>query len=809
MRQSAGLGDSQAMLALGAFEAERDRNALQPGHAARDWYLKAGDAGSAEAWYRLAELDMAKLADGQRPGSQVFAWYRRAMSAGHDPAAARYLDLNLRFAMDAKLDRAATLKQLRERSTQGNVAAMVVLGRVYADPQLAEHDDREATFWFERAAGAGNVDALLEQARMAGEGRGEPADLVKAHALTRQAAERGSPRGMLLLARQLQQGRGVAADPAAALIWFRRAAAAGETEALSDLGHAAENGVGRDRDRDEAVALYRRAAALGDPIGTRHLAVVFEHGVGVRRNVDRAIALYRRAAGQGDARAQASLAVLANNGLLTSFPDPVQGAAGLTKVLDTARDGDYTFKLAQMVEKGIGVPADPARAVRLYRRAANEGSAAAASELAAMYKLGSGVEQDVPRAVGLWQQAALAGDSAASYNLAVSYAERNDGPQDLAEAARWARRSAESGNAEAMTLHARHRYLGTPGQPADVDAAFDWLTRALEARNGWAAGTLVALATGQGDLPTTTEVRERALFVLVDAMERTRSALAAQALRQVYEASTEPGGQRATLAMLQARLDGPERGRALMLLGGAVAEGRLGDAPDPVRAAQHYRDAIAAGEPLAHRFLGDLIAEGKLPGIPIERAIDAYRAGEQAGDAAAANNLGVAYLDGVGGEPDRDAAFESFRMAAENGLPGGMYNLAVAYQRGYGVRTSLEQAEQWYERAVARGHVAARLGLVSVLLNEQPESRDYSRAFWHLADLGRQGSPQAVQALGEVVRNGKLSSGVRGRALAIVTRLAQQENVDVAARLLDDLVQRRDIRRAPDGGYRVAASRGT
>ncbi len=815
LRTAADRNDTQAMLMLGAFEAERDRNALQPGDAARGWYERAADAGSAEGAFRLAEMDMARKADGQRPGAQTLVWYRRAMAEGHALAAARYLALNLTFGMDPARDRAATLSELRAQAASGNVAAMVVLGQVYSDAQAPERDDPEAVFWFARAAAAGSADALLEQARMAGQGLGGARDLVRAHELTRQAAERGHARAMLLLARQLQQGEGVAADPAAALIWLRRAAAAGEAEALYDLGHAAERGLGRDRDVAEAVALYRRGAALKDPVATRALAVLFEQGVGVRRNLDRAIALYLRAAGQGDARAQAALGILANSGMLTSFPDPVQGAARLTAAVADTRDGDYVFRLAQMTEQGKGVPADAKAAVALYRRAAQEGSAAGAAELAALYKLGEGVPRDDDRAMRLWTQAAVAGDAAAYYNLAVSYGERAKSAQDTPglapgapgddarEAGRWARRGAEAGNDEAMTLHARNLWLGEREQRRDPQAALDWLARALALRNGWAAGTLLALATGDG-LPATPEESDRALFVLVEAVGRTRNDVAAQALRSVFEARSGLDMATATADMLKSRLDGAQRGLALLLLGAGLADGRYGGAPDPMQAAAYYRQAIAAGEPLAHRFLGDLIADGRLPGVGAREAIAAYTAGQAAGDAAAANNLGVAYRRGLGAPADPEAAFASFQQAARAGLPDAMYNLGVAYQRGLGVRASPADAERWYEAAIAAGHRPARLALATVLLNEQEDRRDYSRAFFHLAALAGEGSTAALQSLGDVVRHTALSRGVRERALSIVVTLSGSSGP--ARDLLDALVK--DGSAWPDAarGYRVGVA---
>lgn len=773
LRSAAEGKDIAAMLALGAFEASRDQNALMPGGRAREWYGKAAQAGSAEGMFLLAEQDAKRLPEGRKPTEETIALYRRAMQVGHRDATARYLSLNLRFRFDRALDRDATIAALRENAAAENLASMVELGRLYATPDRAETDYREADFWLERAAMRGSAEALLEQAKLFGLGRGRLADPVRAHALTKQAAERGDGLAMLMLGRQYQQGQGVAPDPAEAVSWFRKAVAAGTAEAFADLGHAFEAGLGTDQNPAEAVAQYRRGAALNDAVSTRYLAVMYEQGLGVRRNMDRAIAYYMRAAELGDGRAQASLAVLVNNGMLTSTPDPTLGAAALEKVVGRTRDASYTFRLAQMTEKGVGRPADPARAAELYKQAADLGSVAALSELASLYRLGRGVPRDPVQAQELWQRAASAGDQPAYYNLAVLYGERSTNPEDQAEAGRWARRGAEAGGSEAMTLHARNLYFGEHGQTRDTDGAFGWLERALAEGNGWAAGTLLAIIT-DGKIGAPQPDRDRALLLLVQAANRQGNTVAAEALRMVWREREGVDMQTATEQALVQRLDGPQRGMAALLLGLGYREGRFGGRPDGPKAARYFDMAIAAGEVEAYRHLGDLHADRMLPDASPREAFRNYQAGAERGEPGAMNNLGVAYRHGLGVTRNFELAFENFKAAAERGHVPAMHNLAVAYQRGFGVSPSPEQAELWYERAIAKGDLGSRLGLVTVLLNtEKEEDRDYARALFNLAELGRHGVPAAATSLSEIVRNGTLPRGVRERAVKILSQLQE------------------------------------
>lgn len=773
LRSAAERKDTAAMLALGAFEASRDQNALLPGGRARAWYEKAAGAGSAEGMFLLAEQDAKRLREDRKPADETIALYRRAMQAGQRDAAARYLGLNLRFGFDRALDRTATIAALRENAAADNVASMVELGRLYATPGRPETDYREADFWLERATTRGSAEALLEQAKLFGLGRGRLADPVRAHALTKQAAERGHGLAMLMLGRQYQQGTGVAPDPVEAVSWFRKAAAAGTTEAFADLGHAFEAGLGTDKNLAEAVAQYRRGAALNDAVSMRYLAVMYEQGLGLRRNMDRAIAYYMRAAELGDGRAEASLAVLANNGMLTSTPDPALGAGALEKVVGRTRDASYTFRLAQMTEKGVGRPGDPAKAAELYKRAADFGSVAALSELATLYRLGRGVPRDPGRAEELWQKAAAAGDQPACYNLAVLYGERSTSPEDQAEAGRWARRGAEAGSDEAMTLHARNLYFGQHGQARDVDGAFGWLARALEQGNGWAAGTLLAIVT-DGKIGAAQPDRDRALLMLVQAANRQGNAVAAEALRMIWREREGVDMRTATEQALVQRLDGPQRGMAALLLGLGYREGRFGGRPDGVQAAKYFEMAIAAGEIEAYRHLGDLHADRMLPDASPREAFRNYEAGAERGEPGAINNLGVAYRHGLGVTRNFERAFENFKAAAERGHVPAMHNLAVAYQRGFGVAPSPEQAELWYERAIAKGDLGSRLGLVTVLLNtEKEEDRDYTRALFNLAAVGRHDVPAAATSLAEIARNEKLPRSVRDRAIKILAQLRE------------------------------------
>ena len=104
-------------------------------------------------------------------------------------------------------------------------------------------------------------------------------------------------------------------------------------------------------------------------------------------------------------------------------------------------------------EYGWGVPKNYAEAVKWYRKAAEQGYAYAQYNLGLMYDNGRGVPQDYAAAVKWYRKAAKwyrkaaeQGDAVAQYNLGVMYRDGRGVPQDYAEALRWFRKAAVQGN---------------------------------------------------------------------------------------------------------------------------------------------------------------------------------------------------------------------------------------------------------------------------------------------------------------------------------------------------------------------------
>lgn len=252
---------------------------------------------------------------------------RRAQAgdvAAYDVLANDYLN-----AKGAHRDVEAAVRWLRAGVKAGDTECMIDLGNLYYEGQDLDQDDAKALTLYAAAAAQG--DALgAYNAGLVYEASGE--DLTQALNWYRRAAGGGDQGGMYKVAKAYQLGRGVATDEVQAVAWMTKAAQAGSSEALNDLGSYYSQGYGVPADDAKALRLYRTAAGLGSAVAMENVGVVYHDGLGV----------------------------------------PVDFEQARTWYVLSAKNGNFAayYDLAQMYEDGEGVKASAAKAVQLYRAAA-------------------------------------------------------------------------------------------------------------------------------------------------------------------------------------------------------------------------------------------------------------------------------------------------------------------------------------------------------------------------------------------------------------------------------------------------------
>ena len=119
-------------------------------------------------------------------------------------------------------------------------------------------------------------------------------------------------------------------------------------------------------------------------------------------------------------------------------PDHNEAARWYRKAADQGHAAAQS-NLGRCYERGEGVTASPVLASQWYRKSADQGHAAAEYNLGRLYQTGSGVFKDVDKARALFQSAAGHGNVSAAYALGVMYESGTGVPQSNAQAAYWYR----------------------------------------------------------------------------------------------------------------------------------------------------------------------------------------------------------------------------------------------------------------------------------------------------------------------------------------------------------------------------------
>jgi TPR repeat protein len=144
-----------------------------------------------------------------------------------------------------------------------------------------------------------------------------------------------------------------------------------------------------------------------------------------------------------------------------------QTAGKIWTELAARGDAAANFNLGVMYDRGQGFDQDNAKAIELYRVAAENGYAPAQFNLGASYHRGQGVERDAAQAAKWWRRAAEQGFLQAQYNLGTLYYYGQGVPKDLKEAARWFRAAADQGDVGAReVLAALESRLAEQGENA-------------------------------------------------------------------------------------------------------------------------------------------------------------------------------------------------------------------------------------------------------------------------------------------------------------------------------------------------------
>ena len=231
---------------------------------------------------------------------------------------------------------------------------------------------------------------------------------------------------------------------------LRSALQAGNGAAAYYLARMYRDGLGVHRDPAKALAWAEEGASRGNALARNMVGLLEDSGRGGQRNDKAALASYLAAADAGLAWGAFNAGYFYESGRGLAQPDAAKAFEYYRRAAD---DGNAAAgnAIGDLFRTGRGVPQDPDRAVQWYRWAADRGSAAANLSLGYLYANGQGVPQDDARAVELYRHAARQSLPGALNNLGYMYEYARGVPLDLDRAASYYRRAIERGDKTALS----------------------------------------------------------------------------------------------------------------------------------------------------------------------------------------------------------------------------------------------------------------------------------------------------------------------------------------------------------------------
>ncbi|KQV35105.1 enhanced entry protein [Rhizobium sp. Root268] len=208
----------------------------------------------------------------------------------------------------------------------GDAAAQTLVAEIFSQGLGVAKNTKDAAFWYEQAANAGNPSAMFKYALILMDGRDVPRDRKRSEEMMKKAADSGNALaqfnyGQLLVA-DMPGPKGLkAAQP-----YYEKSAEQGIADAQYALSQIYLNVDGIDEAKRETARQWlTRAAKAGYDTAQLDLAIWLVDGVGGDRNLEEGFKWMRRAAERGNVVAQNKLAHLYVNAIGTR-PDPIEAA---------------------------------------------------------------------------------------------------------------------------------------------------------------------------------------------------------------------------------------------------------------------------------------------------------------------------------------------------------------------------------------------------------------------------------------------------------------------------------------------------
>jgi TPR repeat protein len=422
-------------------------------------------------------------------------------------------------------------------------------------------------------------------------------------------------------------------------------------------------------------------------------------------------------------------------------------------VLLSKSPGNDLLKQADKYRLGAGVARDEAKAVHLYRKAAEMGNSEAQTRFAEALFDGRGVKRD-PAGSRVWlEKAARQGNARAECDLGVMLKNGLDTPQDLANGLRRLQTAARLGDAYAEDYLGQYAENGLVGDPSPSEAYMHYV-KSSEMGSAWGAYNVARM-------------HERGIGVGQNS---------AEALRWYMKvASIENPELTSQWGDLRSEAEGIARANFRI---GDMYAGGTGVPVDSREAEKWYKrgvdmesEAAWAGWSIAHVSLANAYLQSK--GVPLDYGEAMYwmRKAAEHGYRQAQVNLGSLYRDGQGAPQSYGEAMHWYRKAADQGSAVAEWMIGGLYFRGLGVIRDYTEAATWFRRAANADVPVAQWDLGMMYYHGYGVSKDIATARVWLRKAAARGYAPAKDLLANVDAEGDfVTAGAHGHLSEVSAR---------------------------------------
>lgn len=437
-------------------------------------------------------------------------------------------------------------------------------------------------------------------------------------------------------------------------------------------------------------------------------AVDLEAMLDLRKNCNTYLAKYETVDGIEDKYKE----VYKMSEYIKSFAIPEPAFANVQKGTATVTDIEEVADAYYLIENFK-------RAADYFKRAADKGSASAATKLAYLYHRGFGVKQDVDKGNALLEIGLKAGNADAYHTRAFSYRYGDEGmPKDSVKSLEYFRKSfeaalplAEKGNAEYM-FYAGRALVDT--KTADTTTGIEWITRS--ANKGYVEG----LAYLGGYYRSGTYVEQdnaKAMQLFLKAVSKG-SCYSMQRIAYMYYS------------------------------GAGVTQ-------DYTKAREWYEKASDYGEDYSTYQLGLIYENGRGVDKDYAKAIAYYELAGKKGYGQGYNSAGNMYYWGTGVTTDYSKCVKYYQKAAEADVLAAYNNLANTYYKGgNGITKDYAKAAEWYLKGAAKGHAWCMYNYGNMCYNGDGMPVDYAKAAEWYTKAAEKNNTDAMDKLYNMYYNG-------------------------------------------------------